>query len=105
MNEATDALMATLGEYDVLWDGVLSPEIVDAELYDCYGNNMTATLPAELVIPCLYRFLMQRLDRMEALYTLIEIVKCYAGTCIDTLHFSEEFDAEVYDCPTIRSLK
>lgn len=100
-SEATDALMATLGEYDALWDGTLAPEIVDAEMYDCpdSGGLFSPTLPSLL---CFHNDpdLLQVFDRDEALLILIEVVKCYVGdNCVDTPLFSEEVDAELYDCP------
>jgi len=117
--EATNALMATLGEYDVLWDGTLLPEIIDAEFYDCPGSSSpwNSSLPINL---CLGedRELMNDLDRIEALEALLEVIKCYVGTCIDAPLFSEEVDGELYDCsiehwpidspqdwPSVKSLK
>jgi len=99
MNEATDALMATLGEYDALWDGTLPPEIIDAELYDCPREGPWDTLlPSPL---CFHNdpVLIQLADRHEAMLTLIEVIKCYVETCVDTPLFSEETDGMLYDCP------
>ncbi len=99
MNEATDAIMATLGEYDAFWDGTLSPEIIDAEFYDCPNEVDHGPLfPAPLCHQD-NPSLIQVYDRAEALLTLIEVVKCYVGTCIDAPLFTEEVDGELYDCP------
>jgi hypothetical protein len=100
MNEATDAVMATLGEYDALWDGMLFPEIVDAEFYDCPNpwNDWSPILPGSL-FSHLDPDLIQALDRFEALNVLIEVVKCYVENSLDVPLFCEEVDAELYDCP------
>ncbi len=102
-SEATDVLMATLGEYDALWDGTLSPEIIDAEFYDCPDEvDHGPFFPAPLCHQD-NPSLIQVYDRAEAICTLIEVVKCYVETCIETCIdaplFSEEVDAEMYDCP------
>lgn len=100
-SEATDAIMATLGEYDSLWDGTLSPEIVDAEMYDCSwsGGDWSPLLPAPL---CLHNDpdLLQTFDRDDALCVLIEVIMWYVGdSSPDTPLFPEGVDAELYDCP------
>ena len=98
MNEA-DALMATLGEYDALWDGVLPPEIIDAEFYDCPDSgDYSPDLPMGMYLSQDFD-LIQIIDRHEAMLTLIEVVKCYVGTCIDAPLFPEEFDGMMYDSP------
>jgi hypothetical protein len=96
----TDAIMATLGEYDAPWDGTLTPEIVDAELYDCPREGLWATsiLPPPLCYhndPCL----IQMAARYEALLTLIEVVKVHVENSLDAPLFYEEVDGELYDCP------
>ena len=95
----SEALMATLGEYDALWDGTLPPEIVDAELYDCPREGLWSTiLPSPLCFhndPCL----IQMADRYEALLTLIGVIRCYVENSLDAPLFSEEVDGELYDCP------
>ena len=98
-SEATDALMATLGEYDVLWNGTLNPEIVDAMFYDCPNNSgWGPNMPTGMYLSQDFD-LMQIIDRYEALLTLIEVIKCYVGTCVDAPLFSEEVDGAMYDCP------
>lgn len=106
VTEATDALMATLGEYDALWDGTLPPEIIDAEIYDCpdSGGDLSPDMPINLYLSQDFD-LIQIIDRYEALLTLIEVVKCYVGTCIDAPLFSEETDGMLYDCPVDLSFK
>ena len=98
--EATDAVMATIGEYDTLWDGTLLPEIIDAEFYDCpdSGRDWNPNMPTDMYLSQDFD-LMQIIDRYEALLALIEVVKCYVGTNVDASLFSEEVDAEMYDCP------
>jgi len=100
--EATDALMATLGEYDALWDGTSFPEIVDAEFYDC-PESVGEWSPIFLIPLCLQQDhdLRQVFDRAEALLTLIEVIKYQASVSVHLgapLH-PEGVDAELYDCP------
>ena len=98
-SEATDALMATLGEYDVLWDGTLLPEIIDADFYDCPNDSdWGPDMPTGMYLSQDFD-LMQIIDRYEALLTLIEVVKCCVGTCLEAPLFSEEVDGMMYDCP------
>ncbi len=97
--DALVTLMATLGEYDALWDGTLTPEIVDAELYDCPQEDPWNTI---LPPPLCFRDdprLIQMADRYEAMLSLIEVVKCYVIMCLDTWRISEEVHGRMYDCP------
>ncbi len=97
--DALVTLMATLGEYDALWDGELFPEIVDAEFHDCPDEvDHGPFFPAPLCHQD-NPSLIQVYDRYETLMVLMKVVKCYVGTCIDAPLFSEEVDAQMYDCP------
>jgi len=95
---ATDTLMATLGEYDALWDGMLFPEIVDAEFHDAEPDQPLASLPLELYI-YYDRQLTQNLDRLEALAALMGTVTAMVDNSLDVPLFEEGVDAELYDCP------
>ena len=97
-----DVLMATLGEYDALWDGELFPEIVDAECYDCPIRpiHTLGKLPL-MSTPPIFR---QTLDRWEALTTLLATVGELATRCPEEL-CSEGVDAVLTDCSTIDELQ
>lgn len=81
IKEATDTVMATLGAYDALWDGVLTPEIVDAEYYDWDDDPRHPFILTRIVkmpIPLKYHSyppLMEGLARNEAMDVLKAVVK------------------------------
>jgi hypothetical protein len=114
--EATDAIMATIGEYDALWDGELFPEIIDAEYYDCFDRDhgVTVDFPEEMII---YYDVQLRdfCDHHEALDTVITTITAMVENSLDAPIFSEDIDGMLYDHPvrideyddppSIRSLK
>ncbi len=102
--EAVDAVMATIGGYDALWDGVLFPEIIDAEYHDCSETlPIVWQTPGELVIMTAPAYV-QRIDRVQALTTLLATVDELAKRCPEGLH-SESIDAVLTDCPTLDELQ
>jgi hypothetical protein len=80
MVEANDTVMATLGEYDALWDGVLAPEIVDAEYYDWdddLKHPFILTSIVKMPVPLKYHSyppLVEGLARNDALDALKAVV-------------------------------
>jgi len=99
MSEAIDALMATLGAYDILWDGELFAEIVDAEFHDC--RTYPITVPSELAILAVPA-IQERVDRQTANITLLATICTLVERCTNEL-YSEGLDAIVADCPTFRT--
>lgn len=113
-NEALDVLMATLGEYDTLWDGELIPEIVDAEFYDCFDDSIfnspfkrVVKLPVRLLYQQEPR-LLQKIARFEAMDVLKAVVEEKGNRYIYCHHsgelrgrlMSQELDWDgKYDCP------
>jgi hypothetical protein len=98
--EATDTIMATLGEYDALWDGELFPEIVDAELFDCFDKSVgvQVEMPVELFL----RYdveINEEIDRLDAMAALMGAVAARVENSLDASLFSEGVDDELYDCP------
>ena len=82
--EANDALLATLCEYDVLWDGVLPPEIVDSEFYDCPNlmGHVDIPYPLRLQRQPITDISQQR-DHREALNTVKGAVVARVGSLTD----------------------
>jgi len=96
--EATDALMATIGEYDALWDGVLNPEVFDAEFCDCGDWGPSICLPVEMHMKSDPK-LEQQFDRIQALAALMGTVSAMVENSLDAPLFEEGVDAELFDCP------
>jgi len=97
--EANDALLATLWGYDVLWDGVLPPEIVDAEFYDCPNLMGHIDLPYQLLFqrhPV--TDIVQQRDHREALKTLIATVCEIAILYLDAPFLEINLDGSFHDC-------
>ncbi len=95
MNEAIVALMTVLGEYDVLWDGTLFSEILDAEVYDCPGERFSVKLPG---LMCFRVQEIAEFDRIDALVTSITVVSALAERCGNELPILW-VDGILYDCP------
>ncbi len=99
MCNATNALMATIGEYDVLWDGKLFPEIVDAEFFDGCNLRGWVDLP-ERMFPGQMSIIKQQDDRVEALTVLKGVLAAQVGIYPGAAPlFPKNMDAELYDCP------
>lgn len=119
-NEALDVLMATLGEYDTLWDGELIPEIVDAEFYDCFDDSIfnspfkrVVKLPVRLLYQQEPR-LLQKIARFEAIDVLKAVVKALVdnipgvvktvnktGFVVSLLPCALNYDGIHYDYPIV----
>lgn len=72
--EANDAMLVTLCAYDALWDGVLPPEVIDAEMYDTPALTTHVRLPVNLVLARIQPTIVQIGDRREAFNTLVAVV-------------------------------
>jgi len=101
--EAIDALLGTIGEFSKIWEGApLLPEIVDAELHDCYcpSKGIKPKIPNPLLIEASY-CLQATWDYMEAFDTILATLAKYGclwkGDDLDP----EIVDAEFYDCPNL----
>ena len=96
-----DVLMATLGEYDALWDGVLFPEIIDAEYSDNFDKSVgiQVNMPSKLFL----RYdieINEEIDRLEAMATLLATVSELSQQYPKEL-YSEGIDAILTDCSTL----
>lgn len=105
--EATDALMATIGEYGKFYEGdTLDPEIVDAEFYDCPGYPLGVKFPVPLGLTDDDGDRRRHYsDIEEAMEALMATVTELAGVDRWAIMFPEEMDADLYDCPSPKSLK
>jgi hypothetical protein len=98
-SEATDVLMAVLGEHDALWDGELFPEILDAEEYDCTQDHYTVKLPDTLfaMIDPQIRDVYDRIDAIDCLMaTVVALSEKYPCGLIP-----EDLDGMLFDHPVI----
>lgn len=100
-HHATQALLATLGEYDALWNGVLFPEIVDAGYYDCPSFPPFIVDALTLMTSPVVQ---QIIDRTEALDTVLATVTTLAKRCPKEL-YSEGVDAVFGDCQTLEEIQ
>jgi hypothetical protein len=106
--EATDALMATIGEYAAPWYGDdLDPEIVDAEFYDCPGYLLSVKFPVSIGLTDddgdRRRHYSDIEEAMEALMATVTELSDTGGWAF---LFIKEMDADLYDCPlSLESLK
>lgn len=113
IKEATDTVMATLGAYDALWDGILAPEIVDAEYYDWdddLRHPFILTRIVKMPVPLNHSYppLVEGFARNEALDVLKAVVEEKGNRYIYCHHsgelrgrlMSQELDWDgKYDCP------
>jgi hypothetical protein len=97
MNEATDVLMAVIGEYDAFWDGTLLPEILDAEEHDCDLDNYTVNLPTPLFV-MIDPQIREVYDHMDAINALMATVAALSETCPNGF-ISENLDGMFFDHP------
>lgn len=97
--EATDVLMAVLGEHDTLWDGELFPEILDAEEFDCPQDSYSVKLPGPLfsMIDPQIREVHDHIDAIDCLMaTVTALSEKYPCGLL-----SEDLDGMMFDHPVI----
>lgn len=97
--EAMDVLMATLREYDALWDGVLLPEIIDAEIYDTPVLTTYVRMPGRFAITELKSIIDQSDDRAKAMKALMATVGELGARYMDEPFIDINIDGSRWDCP------